>query len=425
MQTLAILLTTAALGVDFGWQGQEDGQTEYIIQIEPELIESLAEGQEITSEIHPEAGDVRRFSIRIGTGPVPRETRRPVGEQSAPDGVARPMMTSDGGAGRPAGEHPSGGAVPHQGAAGVAFPRDAEADPDMSSVLVQPQRWSDVDEGRHPGPLPAGEGVAQPQVGERAAQPRAGDELAQPQRWVTEHDAAADASSAEPAALADPDQPAAGGADDASPQRELNSGQDDRWGTYVAPAAAHEPAGDRFRAAEADPDYRQTRPDAVLLEPPAALSQDAERIPAATASGPFALPLASPAAAPAAPLRESEAVGPSPTGLEAGPGDSRWASYTSSSAASAPAESAASPAAPAPAPAPASQPAASAPGWGWALGLLFGLFVSIGGNIYLGWTVWDTHTRYQDLVADLHDAEEKAARSERYERHRAQPPAKD
>jgi hypothetical protein len=407
MHALAILLTTAALGVDFGWQGQDDGQTEYIIQIEPELIESLAEGQEITSEIHPEAGDVRRFSIRIGTGPVPRETRRPVSEQSAPEGSPSAATTLEGGAGGAIDDERQAGGVPRLPAARTAVPLVAESVRDMSSVLVQPQRWSDEDEGPHPGPLPAREGVAQPQ------------------RWATELDAAADVSPAEPAAPADPDQLAAGDAVDASPQRELNSGQDDRWGTYVAPAAAHEPAGDRFRAAEADPDYRETRPDAVLLEPPAPLSHDAEQSPAATASGPFALPLASPAAAPAAPLRESEAAGEPPAQSEAGLGDSRWASYTSSPAASAPAESAASPAAPAPAPAAASQPASSAPGWGWALGLLFGLFLSIGGNIYLGWTVWDTHTRYQDLVADLHDAEEKAARSERYERHRSQPAAKD
>lgn len=72
MNGIVILMSMAALGVDYGWQPGRDGQLEYIVQIEPELLESLQRGAEIVSEIHPDARGVRRFRIRVGTGPLPR-----------------------------------------------------------------------------------------------------------------------------------------------------------------------------------------------------------------------------------------------------------------------------------------------------------------------------------------------------------------
>jgi len=69
----ALLMATATLGVDYGWQPTPEGQVEYIIQIEPDLLRTLTDGQQITSEIPPELRGVRRFTIRVGTGPVPRQ----------------------------------------------------------------------------------------------------------------------------------------------------------------------------------------------------------------------------------------------------------------------------------------------------------------------------------------------------------------
>ena len=72
MHALALLVATASLGVDYGWQPTDDGQLEYIIQIEPSLVKLLGQGQEIVSEIHPDAKNVRRFRILVGTGELPR-----------------------------------------------------------------------------------------------------------------------------------------------------------------------------------------------------------------------------------------------------------------------------------------------------------------------------------------------------------------
>ena len=72
MNGFALLLATAVLGVDYGWQPASDGRLEYIIQIEPITLIALREGQEVVSQIDPFARDVRRFRIRVGTDVVPR-----------------------------------------------------------------------------------------------------------------------------------------------------------------------------------------------------------------------------------------------------------------------------------------------------------------------------------------------------------------
>ncbi len=72
MNGIALLLSLAAVGVDYGWQPGPDGQLEYIVQIEPSLWDAMRSGREIASEIHPDARGVRRFRIRVGNDPLPR-----------------------------------------------------------------------------------------------------------------------------------------------------------------------------------------------------------------------------------------------------------------------------------------------------------------------------------------------------------------
>ena len=72
MNGLLMVLATTAIGVDFGWQADNQGRMEYIIQIEPALLTALLNGEEIVSMIHPDVKDVRRFRIRVGTKPLPR-----------------------------------------------------------------------------------------------------------------------------------------------------------------------------------------------------------------------------------------------------------------------------------------------------------------------------------------------------------------
>ena len=70
--TLALALVTT-IGVDAGWQPIEDGSLEYIIQIEPQLLESLKPGDEISVGIRPELRNVRRYRIVVGEGVLPQD----------------------------------------------------------------------------------------------------------------------------------------------------------------------------------------------------------------------------------------------------------------------------------------------------------------------------------------------------------------
>jgi len=72
MNGFALLLVTALLGVDYGWQPASDGRLEYIVQLEPVTLIALREGQEVVSQIDPFVRGVRRFRIRVGTDVVPR-----------------------------------------------------------------------------------------------------------------------------------------------------------------------------------------------------------------------------------------------------------------------------------------------------------------------------------------------------------------
>ena len=76
MPSLVLMLAAASLGVDYGWQpAGDDGDLEYIIQIEPAALESLRSGRMpyLSSRIPPEVRGVRRFRIQIGTDELPRE----------------------------------------------------------------------------------------------------------------------------------------------------------------------------------------------------------------------------------------------------------------------------------------------------------------------------------------------------------------
>jgi hypothetical protein len=67
-----VLLAASVLGLDYGWQPLTGGGFEYIIQIEPELLDSLQAGETLRSDLPPYLRDVRSYRIQVGRGPVPR-----------------------------------------------------------------------------------------------------------------------------------------------------------------------------------------------------------------------------------------------------------------------------------------------------------------------------------------------------------------
>lgn len=90
MNALTIFMAAATLGVDYGWQTRDDGGLEYIIQIEPALLQSLKQGDRVISEVHPQVRGVRQFRIQVGDSRLPRETGVAVPE-TQPAGAVVPL----------------------------------------------------------------------------------------------------------------------------------------------------------------------------------------------------------------------------------------------------------------------------------------------------------------------------------------------
>lgn len=102
MSGVTILLAATAIGVDYGWQPTDDGDLEYIIQIEPSLLEALREGDELKNAIPRQIQGVTRFRIVVGNqtlprvGELPRQPEPPVEpEEPRGDGQFQPLPDHD------------------------------------------------------------------------------------------------------------------------------------------------------------------------------------------------------------------------------------------------------------------------------------------------------------------------------------------
>ena len=66
-------IAAVLLGIDAGWQPLPEGGMEYIIQIEPQLLDTLRSGEPIQSDVPSYVKDVRAYRIVVGTGKLPRQ----------------------------------------------------------------------------------------------------------------------------------------------------------------------------------------------------------------------------------------------------------------------------------------------------------------------------------------------------------------
>ena len=78
MDAALMLLYLVAAGVNYGWQPADDAQGgyEYIVQVEPTLLEALRRGESVAveSNVPPEVASIRKVRITVGRGDLPRET---------------------------------------------------------------------------------------------------------------------------------------------------------------------------------------------------------------------------------------------------------------------------------------------------------------------------------------------------------------
>ena len=76
MGGVPLLLMAAVIGITYGWQPNEDGGVDYIIQVPPDQVESVSAKGTINSVI-PEhlCGRVTRVIVRVGNHPLPASSK--------------------------------------------------------------------------------------------------------------------------------------------------------------------------------------------------------------------------------------------------------------------------------------------------------------------------------------------------------------
>ena len=76
---MLIYVAAATLGFQVGWQRLPEGGMQYIIQLDPQTLDALRDGQPIQSDIPSEAGEIRSYRIVMGAGisKPPREAPPP------------------------------------------------------------------------------------------------------------------------------------------------------------------------------------------------------------------------------------------------------------------------------------------------------------------------------------------------------------
>lgn len=80
MDAATLFLAVVIGGVNFGWQSAGDGTTgyEYIVQVEPELVDAMQRGESIPieSNIPSEVSPIRKVRVVVGRGELPRSPLR-------------------------------------------------------------------------------------------------------------------------------------------------------------------------------------------------------------------------------------------------------------------------------------------------------------------------------------------------------------
>jgi hypothetical protein len=76
MTGVGVLIAVSVLGIKWGWQPVAGGGIEYIIQIEPQTLESLKNGQDLQSDLPP-LNEIRSYRITVGSERLPHEGEPP------------------------------------------------------------------------------------------------------------------------------------------------------------------------------------------------------------------------------------------------------------------------------------------------------------------------------------------------------------
>lgn len=403
----AFLLAAAAvsaLGVDVGWQQTDNGEMEYIIQLEPHQVKSLKEGDVIEVGVRPDLRNVRRYRIVVGEDELPQESAAPKLTIASPAYSAKPLegandfsvVVPKDSSGRPVWSEP---VVPPGGTSRANFEEldNRGTDTGSSSGLpntaaTQPGIAAPIDDSntstaaandnlRYSSALPAN----------GSANAAATDETPPPARFIDPPPlrdnpyTAPDAATAQPSTNVTPpaNAPAneygSGGAGTRYPPLE-NLQYGDAARNVVEPAVT-DAVNAANEAAATDPQLgtRYSNPGIPAYNPPAYAGSASYRQPDENLTPP-PRPLVDEASQ-GDQTRTATAFSPASAKPNADEGTTQSNKNDDNESADADSSDEAEP-----------KP------WALFTVTLFALFASLGGNLYLGWMNWDMRQRFRSLI---------------------------
>jgi hypothetical protein len=131
MNAWVLALLPAVIGVDYGWERKPDGSIVYIIQVEPEAVESMKTGAELVGALPPELRNITNYKIRLGRDLLPNHNKLPP-EISNRSAAAPPSAFPGAGTTQPlSGAQPLGGTQP--GTAGFNATSNYQTQPNYTN----------------------------------------------------------------------------------------------------------------------------------------------------------------------------------------------------------------------------------------------------------------------------------------------------
>ena len=90
MTGMLVCVSAAVMGIDYGWQPVAGGGIEYIIQIEPQLLDSLKSGHDLFSDLPSSVRNIRSYRITVGNSRLPHHGEPPPSSAVVPAGGGPP-----------------------------------------------------------------------------------------------------------------------------------------------------------------------------------------------------------------------------------------------------------------------------------------------------------------------------------------------
>jgi len=359
-------IAAATLGIDVGWQPTETGGVECIIQIEPHALEGLRDGESLITDVPPWLQGAERWRFVVGENELPR-SEIVVPQVQAPVISARP-------------EVPEKRAVakPKTSMSPAESPSNAEATSDTDT------RPTDSSEDVAETSAPSERTSAYPQIDRRTRLPGPGDD----DTWRPANDTTADARTSAPGSVAPgsttattPRSPTDPGPVDEEAAADQDFATDETHPRFDRPQTGSTADGVTSGSVTGRPSAGRPLSDGVPPTKPimdySSRNDSSDDLSSRRRTG----------ETDRASLDEEEPIAEKPRGAkiqanrtprdetQAPPLDDRTQPNQG-----------------------ASQVAEVPIPWtAWTLALL-GLFVSLGGNLYLGWMTHDLHRRYFEMV---------------------------